>query len=327
MLKKLGYGLLVLIWLYLGVALALTYWPAQRFRHPAVAMAQTVAEITAFQPRSFVMRDGVRLFARQFGTDPATTVLLLHGVGSDSAEMAHSTELLRQSSGARVVALDLRGHGHSGGRPWSVSHAGQYDEDVTDVLTVLRREAPGGRLILAGHSMGGGIALRHALTGVAPVDGYLLIAPLLGPDSPSAKTSGGQSGGGGMADAVHFRTPRLFDVLLFNLIGVHVFDGLPILDLNQPKGPAYGFAALESMQPNAPKDFHVALRAIRVPLLLVAGSQDEAFNAAAYPDVIYADSHGEAVIAPGATHDGVLTASDAVEKIAQWLKGLSPSAA
>lgn len=107
---------------------------------------------------------------------------------------------------------------------------------------------------------------------------------------------------------------------------MHLFDGLPVLELNQPNPPAYGFAALQSMQANAPRDYRAALKAIHVPLLVVAGSRDEAFNAAPYPGVIKAYSRGQAMIAPGATHNGVLTQADAVRTMAGWLRGIGAPA-
>ena len=325
MIKKIGYGLAVLAGLYLTLALALTFWPSPRFQRPP--LARPALRELAYQPLNFAARDGARLYGRQFGGPAATTVLLVHGVGSDGSELERPAQLLHEASGARIVVLDLRGHGRSAGRPWSVDHAGQYDEDVSDVLMALRKQAPGGRLVLAGHSMGGGIALRHALTTGAPVDGYLLIAPLLGSTAQTMKAGGSGAGSGAGAQFAIFHTPRLFGVLLFNLIAVHALDQLPILELNQAGRPAYGFAALQSMQPNAPKDYRAALGAIHAPLLLVAGSQDEAFNAAAYPGVVRAYGHGEVMIAPGATHNSVLTQQDSVQKMGQWLRGISPAAA
>jgi alpha-beta hydrolase superfamily lysophospholipase len=264
----------------------------------------------------------VTLFAREFdpAQDTGTTVLLVHGVGSDGQALEPAAERLRDGSGARVVVLDQRGHGRSGGPRWSVAYAGQYDDDLADTLAALRREQPDGRLVLAAHSMGGGIALRHALKPSQPVDGYLLAAPLLGPTAPTARQGGSGAGAGGKFALFH--TPRLFGVLMFDLVGVHAFDRLPILELNIPGRPAYGFAALQSMQPNAPNDYRAALKAIHQPLLLVAGSRDEAFNAAAYPGVIAAYSRGQALIVPGATHNSVLTDPVADRRMSQWLQQL-----
>jgi alpha-beta hydrolase superfamily lysophospholipase len=69
-----------------------------------------------------------------------------------------------------------------------VAHIGQYEEDAAGRHRRPRAQSPNRRIILAGHSMGGGVSLRYALLGSAPkVDGYLLLAPLFGGDSPTMR--------------------------------------------------------------------------------------------------------------------------------------------
>jgi alpha-beta hydrolase superfamily lysophospholipase len=59
------------------------------------------------------MRDGVVLSARRHDSRSGTTIVLVHGVMSDSAELEKTALLLQQATGANVVKLDLRGHGRS----------------------------------------------------------------------------------------------------------------------------------------------------------------------------------------------------------------------
>jgi alpha-beta hydrolase superfamily lysophospholipase len=75
----------------------------------------------------YTMRDGETLFARQFPAESDVTILLLHGVTSDSAAFNVSAQMLQQTTGAEVITLDLRGHGQSGGRPGDVDYIGQYE--------------------------------------------------------------------------------------------------------------------------------------------------------------------------------------------------------
>jgi alpha-beta hydrolase superfamily lysophospholipase len=333
LMKWMGVGVLGATVLYLFVATALVFWPISVFDGAPGLSAQRVAAIQAdsgivtaqvypFRARRFAMADGVWLFSRQFDAAAAsTTVVLLHGVNADSSIYNATAGMIRQASGARVVALDLRGHGESGGRRWSVDYPGQYEDDVAQVISVLRHEEPHSKLVLAGHSMGGGIVLRYALKPTAPqVDGYLLIAPLLGASAPTAIPSRYRVPAQTVASFICFRATRFFGVLLFNLIGVKLFNDLPILYFNQPETPAYGFTALEGMQPNAPHDYRAAFLAINKPLLLVAGSRDEAFNASAYPAIVRAYSHGRSVIINGASHNGVTHDPRAIGAIAAWLK-------
>lgn len=177
-------GTAIFCGIYLVAALVMIVWPA-----PSFAAAPFPVEDRPdadFTPRYFTARDGETLFARHFPAASETTILLLHGVTLESAAFNVSGPLLRQVSGAGVVALDLRGHGQSGGVAGNVDSIGQYEDNVADVIAAVRREQPGSRVPLAGHSMGGGIALRFArLEDAPPVDGYLLFASHLGTSAPT----------------------------------------------------------------------------------------------------------------------------------------------
>jgi pimeloyl-ACP methyl ester carboxylesterase len=327
-LKRIAQGAVGLVGLYIVIGLALVFWPASAepaARGPAAADPAIAAAEANSSTRSFTMRDGAVLQGRQFGPNSDTAVLMLHGVGASGSGLAPTAAGIARSTHATVVTVDLRGHGRSGGKPWAVSYSGQYDDDVSDLLAALRRDGAK-RVVLAGHSMGGGIALRHALRPDQPVDGYLLLAPLLGSDAPSMRQ--GAPTGSGSPSYATFRTPRLFGALMFSLVGVHWFDDLPILTLSEPgKKPAYGFAALTSMQPNAPHDYREALAAIHVPLLLIAGTRDEAFNSSAYPGILAAAHKGRAILVPGATHNSVLRDERTIGSISNWLaQTLAPAA-
>jgi pimeloyl-ACP methyl ester carboxylesterase len=99
-------------------------------------------------------RDGVRLACRDFGgTGPA--VLLLHGLAGHAEEWAQTASWLTRRS--HVMALDARGHGHSGRCPPDVSR----DAQAADAAFVIERFglAPG---VVVGQSVGGLTALSLA---------------------------------------------------------------------------------------------------------------------------------------------------------------------
>jgi alpha-beta hydrolase superfamily lysophospholipase len=99
--------------------------------------------------------------------------------------------LLRKAADAEVISLDLRGHGQSSGRPGDVDYVGQYTDDLADVIKKVKHERPDDKIILAGHSMGGGIILRYVQRQELPrADAYLLFAPSLGHNAPTLRTSG-----------------------------------------------------------------------------------------------------------------------------------------
>jgi len=166
-LKWTGLSLASLVVLWTAVGIAMTYSPAPTLLHPQKQASAGRSDVAACRDadliRCFTARDGVRLSARLLETgNSETLVLFLHGVLASSAKHTETARLLHETLGATVVSLDLRGHGLSEGTPGDVDRIGQYEDDVADVVATLRRERPGARVLLSGHSMGGGIALRYA---------------------------------------------------------------------------------------------------------------------------------------------------------------------
>jgi pimeloyl-ACP methyl ester carboxylesterase len=97
--------------------------------------------------------DGGRLHFSLSGRG-AQDILLVHGSGGDHTIWSHQVKALRD--GFSVAAMDLNGHGQSAWREGD--GLATYTEDV---FAVLERLSP--RTFLAGHSLGGAVALNVAL--------------------------------------------------------------------------------------------------------------------------------------------------------------------
>ena len=111
------------------------------------------------------------------------SVLLLHGAMDRGDSFARTA---RRLEGRDVVAVDRRGYGVSAG-PAPIGVAG-HAADVCAVLDEL-----GGEWLLAGHSLGGTVALAAAASGhpgVLAVATFESPAPWLDPDAP-ARVGGG----------------------------------------------------------------------------------------------------------------------------------------
>lgn len=102
----------------------------------------------------------------------AGTVVLLHGISANKKIMSYVAEGFA-AQGLRVFVPDLPGHGRTAG-PFSFARAEQCSQSLLSEL-VARGLVEPQRTILAGHSMGGAIALRVA-SGV-PVAGVIAISP------------------------------------------------------------------------------------------------------------------------------------------------------
>jgi len=104
--------------------------------------------------------------------------LVAHGVAEHAGRYAHVAERL-VGLGLRVVVPDHRGHGRSGGKRLRVRDLSEFTDDLE---TLRRRVAvPGLPTYLIGHSMGGCIALDHALDHQDDLDGLVLSAPAVLP--------------------------------------------------------------------------------------------------------------------------------------------------
>jgi pimeloyl-ACP methyl ester carboxylesterase len=106
--------------------------------------------------------DGVQLHIEEYG-DPTSplTVVFLHGWTLDARLWRNQIADLPASFAApiRILAFDLRGHGHSTACPPRTTTLAQLADDLH---AVLRDRVPMGKVILVGHSMGGMTIMEYA---------------------------------------------------------------------------------------------------------------------------------------------------------------------
>ncbi|HJQ46251.1 MAG TPA: alpha/beta fold hydrolase [Amycolatopsis sp.] len=109
----------------------------------------------------FRTEDGTALHVDQRGPGHAAkTVVLVHAWTQDHTEWDPILPLLPDD--VRVVRYDHRGHGRSAPAAPGTATVAQLADDLAELI---KDRAPGGRLVLAGHSMGGmtvmALAERH----------------------------------------------------------------------------------------------------------------------------------------------------------------------
>jgi pimeloyl-ACP methyl ester carboxylesterase len=110
--------------------------------------------------------DGVGLHYAETGGGTAT-LCLIHGAGGNALSWIRQLEGLADA--ARVVALDLPGHGESEG------DGCRRIDDYARVVRGFIQAAGLGRVVLGGHSMGGGVAQTVALEHPELVAGLVLV--------------------------------------------------------------------------------------------------------------------------------------------------------
>jgi pimeloyl-ACP methyl ester carboxylesterase len=121
--------------------------------------------------------DGVRLSGEQAGV--GSPIVLLHGLTATRRYLLMGSRALERS-GHRVIAYDVRGHGHSS--PAAAPEAYTYELLAKDLQAVLDRLEIE-RVVLAGASMGAHTALRFALEQPERVLALGLITPAFDPDT------------------------------------------------------------------------------------------------------------------------------------------------
>lgn len=124
-------------------------------------------------------RDGTNLFVRSFKTDECAdrTLVILHGTSEHGGRYDHVARKAVED-GWSVLAIDLRGHGQSGGVP---VHVDRFERYLNDLDTIWRQfELSQTRTILLGHSFGGLVSIRFAQTHPESLHALVLSSPLLG---------------------------------------------------------------------------------------------------------------------------------------------------
>lgn len=270
----------------------------------------------------FRARDKHKIFAYRFTAKSPNTIILIHGVKSVASDYLKTAALLQQATQAEVYGIDLRGHGKSEGKPGDVVYINQYADDLADIVRVIRKKKPNGKIIIAGHSMGGGVILRYAMeNNKEKADAFILFAPLIGQNSPAFPQA--QNTEKDSTEAfMKIHIARVIGLKMLNEINRHELDSLPVLFFNLPKGTPlreYSYRANASM---APDNYIDGLKAVKIPMLVLIGNRDEAFVAEAQQKAIEDYSKGAVKVIEGATHESILQNPLAFQLISKWISKL-----
>lgn len=131
-----------------------------------------------------VARNGARQLRRQWvpAGQPRAAVLIVHGICEHSGRYEHVGARLA-AAGFATVAYDQRGHGKTEGPLGYIDTFGEFLDDVEDHLGQLR--ATGLPVVLLGHSLGGLISTRYAVSDRPKPDLLVLSGPALASGVPS----------------------------------------------------------------------------------------------------------------------------------------------
>nr|WP_313776306.1 alpha/beta hydrolase [Mycobacterium sp.] len=128
---------------------------------------------TTRSERSFDGVGGVRIFYDVWTpvtgpTGPNGLVVLCHGYAEHARRYDHVAQRFG-AAGLITYALDLRGHGRSGGKRVYLKDISEYTEDFHHLVGLATAAHPELKRVVLGHSMGGGIVFAY---GVEHPDDY-----------------------------------------------------------------------------------------------------------------------------------------------------------
>lgn len=222
----------------------------------------------------------VQIFYRRFGKPGRTPALIVHGLSYFSYDWIELASAL--ATDREVVAIDMRGFGQSG---WSPSRNYKLETLVDDVLRVL--DALGWpQAVLIGHSFGGRVALA-----TAGWNGDRVVAVVLIDFAPDIAADGRRA----TAERIG-RQPDVF-ASLNEAIAYHGEDDTPAVRARYEaflKPVANGYQlrrdlhfrdnfrkVLETGRPVPVPDFlWPMLASLKIPTLVIRGSQSNMFDAA-----------------------------------------------
>ena len=265
----------------------------------------------------FQARDGTWLgFRRYPSSAPATgrAAIVIHGSSGSSGGTIHALSGALAARGVETFAVDIRGHGTSGTRG-DIGYVGQLEDDLADLVAVIRKTAPTAPLTLVGHSSGGGFALRAAGSPIQDLfERTVLLAPYLGYNSPTTRAN---SGGWAKADI-----PRIVGLAVLRSLGITCCEALPVLALAVPPNSEKNLVGTYSdrlMRNFAVHDgdFRSDLAAAKKPVTLISGADDELMLVDKYAPAVHAVAPAVDVkLIDGVNHMGIVSAPKAISIIA-----------
>ena len=309
--RKIGLGLAAFIIVVLGVLGGVLAFDAPAKPVPLASISNPFAQVD-FRDlpavRTYAARDGVELGYRAYEGGGDQVVVMIHGSSDDGAGM-HALARAMRDAGASVYVPRVRGH-YGSPRQGDIDYVGQLEDDLADMVAMLRVAHPKAGFSLIGFSSGGGFVLR--VIGGADeklFDRFIMISPALPPGAPVHRPDFG-----GWASV---SVPRIVILSLLERAGIDWFGGLPIVAFaTNPETKSltsrYSFRLAYDFGPPQ-RDYLAALPRSRKPVALLVGGSDELFYPDRYAPLLQPVRRDLRVaIVPGVGHIGMTVTPDGI---------------
>jgi len=269
---------------------------------------------------SYLCRDRSTLNYRYYPSQKNKVLVLLHGSGWHSKYFLPLAKYISSENLAHVYTPDLRGHGINPIKRGDINYINQLEDDLAGFLEIVRKKHPNSTLIIAGHSSGGGLAIRFAGSKYGKIaDAYMLLSPYLKYNAPTIKLNSG-----GWASAY---MPRIIGLSMLNSVGISWFNDLQVIDFNMPEEYRDGTETLSySYRLNtgyAPRDYKRDLSVIKQKVLVLVGKSDESNIAEAFlPEISKYKKDVNVILLEDVTHMGIVTGKKVRPSIKKWMTEL-----
>lgn len=298
-------------------------------RRPDLAMT-ALARISAMDVRQmpsqqfFTASDGGQIAYRTYPGNDALHIVLIHGSACFGDQFHVLARHLSGEGTASVHTLDMRGHGQSTSQ---VDTYARYTRDVVEFTHKLHTQNPSRKIVVGGHSAGGGLVINIARgQDVAGVAGWLLLAPFVAVDDKSVRPYFG-------GWVRRFRRPKFVAVVIANALGIRRFNNSSLLSFNREAffhDPRFArewpFNAIFGFGPG-PKSSRKDI-VQNAPVLLLAGDADNCFVAKEYPRALQEVApDGKCRIVEGLGHWDLLVDGQALDICNGWLREHFPESA
>ncbi len=270
---------------------------------------------------SYFCKDGTNQKYRYYTSDTNNVLILLHGSGWHSEYLQTLANYISSEKLAHVYTPDLRGHGKNPEKRGDINYINQFEDDIADLIKKIKEKHPNSKLIIGGHSSGGGLAIRFSGSKYGnTADAYMLLSPYLKYNAPTIR-----SNSGGWAFT---HLPRIIGLVMLNNIKISLFNFLPVIDFNMPEKYHDGTETLSySYRLNtgyAPNNYKKDLIKMKQESLVVIGEEDESFIADNFlPEMSTYKKDIVVKVIENVTHMGIVIDKDVRSVIKEWITNLN----
>ncbi|QJD86566.1 alpha/beta fold hydrolase [Cohnella herbarum] len=272
--------------------------------------------------QTYEARDGRSLCYRHYLADSNKVVILLHGISEDGQYLHPLAEFISKRQLAQVIVPDLRGYGLHPVRRGDVEYIGQHDDDIEDLIKWLRSRASSPlTLIMAGHSGGGGNAIRLAVHRVSrEIAAFLLLAPSVHPKAPISHEKEPWS-------TIQIDKQRVRILTVLSAVGIRHLNKWVVMRNDKPIASRHGRETLELsyrlMLSRTPKaKYERYLRAMTQPTLVLVGDKEEVFIPGQYAPMFAQYNQAKVETVLDCDHDGILANKGTFREVESWLRAL-----